>query len=150
MSLKAALIAAAAVLLVLSGYWVRGLQCTEHVQAQVIVNQGRQLQRTTADSQIVSNEGENYAKAVAAAIAAPDPAPAVVCVRRYTLPVGPAAAARSGTDGTARLPAGADRPVQPAAAGATDIGAPAALLGARANAQVAGLQDYILRVCLAK
>jgi hypothetical protein len=129
------------------GFYVGRLGIEVHDDKQVIVNQAQEQKRATTNSAIISEEGKTYANAVAAAVAAPDPAPAVVCVRRYANPVqaGAAAAPRVEPDGGGGLPGGDYQPVHPI----TDIGGPASAIGARANAQVAGLHDYITRVCLA-
>lgn len=144
MNLKLMLILSAIALDFAAGVGFERLVNEHHEDQAVIANQAHEITRTTNDTKITSDEGKTYAAAVAKAIAEPDPAPAVVCVRRYTLPVGPAAPARFEDHGGGGLPGGNYQPVHPI----TDIGGPAAAIGARANAQVAALKDYITRVCL--
>lgn len=145
MNLKLALILAAIALDFTGGVFFERLVNQNHEDKVVIADQAHEITRTTNDTKITSDEGKTYAAAVAQAIAQPDPAPAVVCVRRYALPLGTATAARRPNDGAGGLPGGDYRPLHPV----TDIGGPAAAVGARANAQVAALKDYIARVCLA-
>jgi hypothetical protein len=128
-----------------AGFYVGRLGIQVRDDKQVIANQAQEQKRTTTNSSIISGEGKTYANAVAAAVAAPDPAPAVVCVRRYTLQASPAPAARVEPHESGGLPGGDYRPVQPV----TNISRPAVVIGARATAKVAALQDYITRVCLA-
>lgn len=148
MSIKVVLILAAVLLDFLFGMYVGHLGIEVKDEKHVVANQAQEIQRTTNDTKITSDEGKSYAAAVAKAIAEPDPAPAVVCVRRYAVPVAASSAAGPGPHDQGGLPAGDYRPVQPVAAGGTDIGKPATVIGARATAKVAGLQDYITRVCL--
>lgn len=149
MSLKLALLLAAIVLDFAGGVYYERLVRVHHEDKATIATQAQEIQRTTDDTKITSDEGKTYAAAVAKAIAEPDPAPAVVCVRRYTVQVAAAGTAGPRAHDAGGLPAGDYRPVQPPAAGGTDIGKPASAIGARATAKVAGLQDYITRVCLA-
>jgi hypothetical protein len=118
-------------------------------QKALLAQAAQEAKRTRADTEIISEEGQTYAKAVADAISEPDPAPAVVCVRKYVLAPAVAVPSTATAGPTAhagdRLPPGAPGPIYPV----TDISQPATLIGARANAQVAGLRDYITRVCLA-
>jgi hypothetical protein len=144
-NLKLALILAAIALDFAAGVYFERLVRVHHEDKVTIANQQQEIKRTTDDTKITSEEGKTYAAAVAKALSEPDPAPAVVCVRRYTLQVAAPAAARLAHDGGGGLPQGTPRPLEPT----TDIGNPAVLIGARANAQVAALKDYITRVCLA-
>ena len=123
MSIKAVLIAVVALLLVLLGYYIRDLQDTTHTQAAVIQQTAQNAKRIEVDQTITSQESQTYAAAVKQAIDAPDPAPAVVCVRKYAAPrpVSEATPAAAGADAGGGLPPGASGPVQPV----TDIGGPA-------------------------
>lgn len=146
MTYKAIGILMAALALFGAGFYVGRLGIEVRDDKQVIANQAQDAKLTTTNAAIISQEGKTYAKAVAAAVTAPDPAPAVVCVRRYAVQANAAAAPRVEPDVGGGLPGGDYRPVQPI----TDIGGPAAAIGARAVAKVAGLHDYIERICLAK
>jgi len=130
-----------------AGYYLRGLQCKVGDETAVIKQVAQNQKTLSTDQTITSEESKTYANAVAQAISAPDPAPAVVCVRQYAAPrpLSQAAATPAAADAGDRLPTGAPGPLP----GPTDIGGPATASGARANAQVAGLKDYITRVCLA-
>jgi hypothetical protein len=116
-----------------------------------VKQQASDATQTTAEIKTVQGEAKTYADAVAKASSEPDLAPAVVCMRRYTLVQSAPGPAGAGDHGGGGLPAGAARAVPAAAEAApvTDIGKPALEIGARANAQVAALKDYIGRVCLA-
>jgi type II secretory pathway pseudopilin PulG len=130
------------------GYYQGSLAIEVKDQKAVIKQQSQEQVQAHADATAISTEAKDYAHAVSQAINEPNPAPAVVCVRKYTAPrqLSSAAAPGSVPDADGGLPAAAGGSVQPV----TDISKPATVIGATANAQVAGLKDYITRVCLAK
>jgi hypothetical protein len=106
------------------------------VAAQVAHNEVIQK----SDAQTINQEAIDYAKAIAAT---PDPVPVLTCVRYYT----PAALPKA----TTAQPAGHAAPELPTAAGPSFDPAPAvAKIGQAADAQIAELQDYVRRVCLAE
>lgn len=92
------------------------------------------------DTKSINLETKAYHDALAAA---PDPTPALVCVRKYAAPaaVPQAAATRSVPDGPADLPK-TDR-------GGFDPGPRLTPIGQEADARVTELQAYIRDVCLA-
>src|SRR5713226_1333 len=120
------------------GLFFERLVRVHHEDKQVIADQTQEITRTTNDTKIISDEGKTYAAAVAQANAEPDPAPAVVCVRRYALQVAAPPATRVGVDAGRGLPPGDREPVPASPAGTSDIAAPAAVIGARATAKVRG------------
>lgn len=129
------------------GYHQGGLAGKLKDTTAVAKQEAANATRTAVDQSITSQEGKTYAKAIAQAISEPDPAPAVVCVRQYSIQAAalPQPAPTTGSPDAGRgLPAGAGGSVQPI----TDIGGPVAAIGARAHAKALGLQDYITRVCL--
>jgi hypothetical protein len=150
MSITAYVIAGLAALIAafFFGYHLGSLAIEVKDQKAVIEQQSHEQIQAHNDASAISKEAKDYAHAVSQAINEPDPAPAVVCVRKYAAPraLSPAAAPGPVPDAGGGLPAAAGGSVQPV----TDIGKPAADIGATANAQVAGLKDYITRVCLAK
>jgi hypothetical protein len=91
------------------------------------------------DTQAINSEAIAHDKAIADA---PDPTPALVCVRKYAL-----SRAVPGNPTTAPLRDAA--PALPAASGPSfDPGPQLAKIGQAADAQVAELQSYVHDVCL--
>lgn len=139
----------AAILAVGAGGFYFGRQSIEVHDLKTEVKRDASNAKQTADEITTTHEeAKTYADAVAKASAAPDPAPAVMCVRRYTIVQ---SSATGGVDhGGGGLPAGNPGPLPAATESASaDIGKPATEIGARANAQVAALKHYIEHVCLA-
>ena len=97
------------------------------------------ITQQATDTATINAEAKTYAAAQIDPIAAP-----VVSVCHYT----PAAVPRATVAGS--LPHGAPNlpaPSPPAAVPGPDIGRPLVSIGHTADAQVAGLQDYIEHVC---
>lgn len=130
------------------GYYQGSLAIEVKDQKAVIAQQSQEQVQAHTDAVNISQEAKTYASAVDKAMHDPDLAPAVVCVRKYALTTAVSHPATTGSvpDAGGGLPAAAGGSVQPV----TDISKPATVIGATANAQVAGLKDYITRVCLAK
>jgi len=96
--------------------------------------------KAALDAQTINQEAKTYAQAVAVA---PDPTPALVCVRKYqTRPLSETATARPRNDGPTDLPK-ADSP-------GFDPGPRLTPIGREADARVAYLQNYIAQVCLTR
>jgi len=148
MTIKAALILIAVLFCFGSGYYLRGLECEEAEDRAALKQEAENRNREKSQATITTQEATTYAAAVNEAIHEPDPAPAVLCVRKYVIASGSVpktGTTGAGDHGAGGLPPGAPQPLP----GPTDIGGAAVAIGARANAQVAALKDYIARVCLA-
>lgn len=121
-----------------------GALAPELAQAKTEVKQeAAQDTKRAKDETTVAQEAKTYEAATDPALA-PVTAP-VVRLCKYTIVSSPNPAG-SGAD--AKLPVRAPDP-QPSVPG-PDIGRPLVQIGHNADAQVAGLQDYIARVCQAK
>lgn len=135
-------------------FWIyhEGAQSVKVADLKTEVKQDAMATKVTQqDIDLTHQEAKTYADAVAAANSAPDPAPVVICVRKYPIVQSTnSGATGGGGDGGGGLPPGAAQPVRAAAEPipVTDIGGPAVAIGARANAQVAALKAYIQNVCL--
>lgn len=107
----------------------------------VTAQEARNAAKAAVDAQTINQEAQTYHEATSAA---PDPTPALVCVRKYAAPrpVSETATARPRNDGPTDLPA-PDRP-------GFDPGPRLTPIGREADARVTYLQDYIARVCLTR
>lgn len=108
------------------------------VQAQETAN----AVKAAVDTQTINNEAQTYVQAIAAA---PDPTPALVCVRRVTLATVPSAQSPQPVSH-----AGTDSPKADSPPVGDDPGPDLAKIGQAADAQITELQDYVRKVCLAK
>jgi hypothetical protein len=133
-----------AVLLLIGGFalWERhkgATACINADKAAVAEQEAHNADVLKTDAQTLNQEAIDHAKALAAA---PDPTPILHCVQYITPRAVPKAAAPE--------PTGHAAPDLPAAVGPSFDPAPAvAKVGQAADAQVAELQDYIKKVCLA-
>jgi hypothetical protein len=132
-------------------YWQGGQGTRLEVATQQETIDAKLETKRANDETIVQKEGTTYAKATAAPI--PDAVAPVVSVCYYrTAPAVPSARpAGSGAHEPAAVPnAGGGDPYLPAPTLIRWNTKPLVRIGRDADAQVAGLQDYINRVCLAK
>lgn len=122
------------------GYHFGGQSCRLADATAVTKQEAHNEAKAATDAQTINQEAQTYH---AATTAAPDPTPALVCVRKYTAPrpLSETATARPRDDGPTDLPA-PDRP-------GFDPGPKLAPIGREADARVTYLQNYIARVCLA-
>lgn len=126
-----------------TGYHFGGLS-GRLAAAQTVVKQEVATQRrTTTDQATVAEEAKTYEAAIDPL--APLPAPVVrLCYNSTARAAVPSAhPAGSGAAPGPPIPAAAAAPTLPG----PDIGRPVLQVGRRADAQVAGLIDYIQRVC---
>lgn len=119
---------------------------TECKQANVVAadrQETHEAVKAATDAKTINTEAQTYANTVAVA---PDPTPALICVRRYTAPQALSAtpAAQPLSHGAPDHPA-ADRPPV-----TDDPGPDLGKIGQAADAQITELQDYIRNVCLVK
>jgi hypothetical protein len=114
--------------------------CVAADAAAVAKQEAHNAAQAASDTKVINQEASTYHEAVSAA---PDPTPALVCVRKYSAPrpVSETATARPRNDGPTDLPT-ADRP-------GFDPGPKLAPIGQEADARVAYLQSYIRDVCQA-
>jgi hypothetical protein len=138
--------AGALVLLVLSfgAGWHFGGESGKLAESKAVAKQEAQvITQTATDTSTINTEAKAYAAAQIDPVAAP-----VVSLCHYTpaAAVLGAAAAGSGPHVAPHVPA----PGPPAALPGPDIGRPLVQVGHDADAQVAGLQDYIEHVCRVK
>src|SRR6266404_9496551 len=117
-------------------------KCLQNVEKASAIEEGKQATQYTADQGTVSNEGKTYEAAKTAPIA---PAPVIrLCPHLPRQAVQAAPSAGSQADGKA--PGGADD-----SQGVTVWDTTALVKAGRdADAQITGLQDYILNVCRPK
>src|SRR6266404_8739410 len=117
-------------------------KCLQNVDKASAIEESKQATQYTADQGTVSNEGKTYEAAKTAPVA---PAPVVrLCPRLPRQAVQAAAGSGSAVDGKA--PGGGGDSAQPTLWDST----PVVKAGRDADAQIAGLQDYILNVCRPK
>ena len=117
-------------------------KCLQNVEKASAIEESKQATQYTADQGTVSNEGKTYEAAKTAPVA---PAPVVrLCPRLPRQAVQAAAGSGSAVDGKA--PGGGGDSAQPTLWDST----PVVKAGRDADAQIAGLQDYILNVCRPK
>jgi hypothetical protein len=114
------------------------------VQADTVAaakQEGRNEAQAATDAKTLNQEAQTYHEAVSAA---PDPSPALVCVRKYPAPrpVSATATARPRNDGPTDLPK-ADSP-------GFDPGPRLTPIGREADARVTYLEHYITDVCLTR
>lgn len=145
-SLERGAIEALALVLLICGFafWERHKGAEKCVAADAAAVQKQETHnevKAALNAQTINQEAKTYAQAVAAA---PDPTPALVCVRKYAAPrpLSETATARPRNDGPTDLPK-ADRQ-------GFDPGPKLTPIGIEADARVTYLQDYIQRVCLVK
>lgn len=115
-------------------------KCINADKAAVATEVTHEAVKAATDAQTINQEAKDHAKATAAA---PDPTPALVCVRRYAAP-------KTLSTAPAAEPLGhgpADSPKADSPAVGDDPGPDLAKIGQAADAQIAELQDYIKKVC---
>jgi hypothetical protein len=138
----------AAVLLVLySGFWYHlgGLGTRERVAVAQVKQEKAQDTKRTIDEATVAKEAKTYEAATDPELS-PVSAPSVrLCHYTPVASVPGANAPGSGAHASAPVPA----PAPAAALPGPDIGRPVLQVGHDADAQIAGLQDYIEHVCQA-
>lgn len=107
----------------------------------VTAQEARNEAKAATDAKTLNQEAQTYHEAVSAA---PDPSPALVCVRKYPAPrpVSETATARPRNDGPTDLPK-ADSP-------GFDPGPRLTPIGREADARVTYLEHYITDVCLTR
>lgn len=117
-------------------------KCLQNVEKASALEEGKQATQYTADQRTVSNEGKTYEAAKTASVA---PAPVIrLCPKLPRQTVQVASGTRPKADAKASS-GGGDSP-QPALWDST----PVVKAGRDADAQISGLQDYILYVCRPK
>jgi hypothetical protein len=114
--------------------------CVNADKAAVASQETREAVKAATDAQTINQEASTHHEALTAA---PDPTPALVCVRKYeTRPLSSPATPEPPSHAAPQLP-------KPDSAG-FDPGPKLTPIGQAADAQVIELQDYIRRVCLTK
>jgi hypothetical protein len=141
--IKGILIAVAVLVLFFGGFYVGRLQPQLVAAKATIQRDGQNVKQESRDVQRINAEAKAFQNADLDPIAAP-----VVRVqyREASACVPRAAAAGSVADAATAVPA--PGPVD--SVSGPDIGRPLVLVGHTADAQVAGLQDYIAHVCRVK
>jgi len=127
-------------------YHQGGLACTVKANTATVKTQSAELVQAHADAATIATEAKTYAQAVD--IPPVDPPHVSVCY--YRTPAAPLprpAAAGPGAHAAPDVPGAA--PAAPEPVPGPDIGPGLLELATQANAQVAGLQDYIAKVCRA-
>lgn len=120
----------------------RGAQgCLNENKAQVAQQETHNEVKAATDAQTINQEALDHAKAIAAA---PDPTPALVCVRKYAAPR--PLSTPTAPEPVRHDPADSRKADQPPAT--DDPGPDLVKIGQGADAQIAELQDYIKKVCL--
>ena len=140
MTLKAVLILLLAVLLVLLGYWVRGLQCTAGTDKAIIKQVAQNQQTEKHDDGTIAIEEKALDDATLQPVAAPVVRLCYTAPPRAVLPARPPGAEPHAPASNASRAA---VPVDPG----PDIGPALVSVGRYADAQVIELQDYITKVC---
>lgn len=145
MTVKLALILAAVLACFGAGFYVGHLSPALKAAKTVVRQEIAQQKKTIVDQATVAEEAKTYEAATDPL--APVAAPVVrLCYTPAFAPVPSPHPARSGTAQSPALPAAA----APAPLPGPDIGRPVVQLGIQADAQVAGLIDYVQRVCQAR
>ena len=117
--------------------------CLKNVEKANAVEQAKEVKQHTVDVTTATSEGETFAKTTAAPLA--KPAPTIrLCPPLRGKALLPSSAARP--EANAEVPSGGENPQQPTFWDTTPI----VKAGRDADAQIAGLQDYITNVCRPK
>lgn len=132
--------------------WIEHLGYARCVRQDVKIVQQAQVQNAATvarATQITHEEARTYAAAIAAPVVAPVHLTFRVCEPAGAGSLPEAATAGSDAHGAGDVPGSDHAGALPGAAGGgRDVGPGLQKVGQSADAQVAGLQDYIRRVCL--
>jgi hypothetical protein len=140
-TVKAVLILVAVLACFAAGYYLRDLQDTTHTQAAVIKQTAANQKTEARDDGTIAIEEKAYDDAILQPVAAPVVRLCVAsaaAVSQTTAPAGRPHATAAG---------GAEH--QPDFVQGPDIGRPLVTAGRDADALIAGLQDYVAKVCRA-